>query len=493
MKMKEVCERTALTERTVRFYMQKGLLAPQTEWRNGREYSEFSEKDIETLQAIAILRELTFSIEDIRTMQTTPELIAQIVAEKRSAAKLSHESAENTFIVLDHLDTEGIDSMMTLAERAREAAVHRPHELASEPPEEVNQSGMGDRCEKVPYEIAGKWNWGAFLCPVIWGLCNHVYLALMCFIPIVGLIFPFYLAKNGNELAWQYRYWESVDEFRRVQRRWAAWTIVISAAILALYAGTWIESAKAEKDYKRDLEALQMQLTQTEEWQEIVGGRTEWVEGSEKPIEYSANTTDGNEIWEDAFNEYFADRVTVNYGEEFYYNPDRYYRLIWSVFFESWGRQDDSIPLDDSEHAYSVEVELSDATAYEFMCSVNEKMQITGVYAEESSNYVQTPISQENVDEEYQYVKDYVRKRFEEVSQTEEWKETIGEGYTVTKIWPSLILGDYIYDGKMPECKGIYIHIRAADGMEYHVSIDAEYDEDGNSYELPLYIIGDVQ
>ena len=54
MKIKEVCERTGLTERTVRFYMQKGLIAPKGEWRNGREYSEFSEPDVEMLQDLVI-------------------------------------------------------------------------------------------------------------------------------------------------------------------------------------------------------------------------------------------------------------------------------------------------------------------------------------------------------------------------------------------------------------------------------------------------------
>ena len=54
MKIKEVCERTGLTERTVRFYMQKGLIAPKGELRNGREYSEFSETDVEMLQDLVI-------------------------------------------------------------------------------------------------------------------------------------------------------------------------------------------------------------------------------------------------------------------------------------------------------------------------------------------------------------------------------------------------------------------------------------------------------
>ena len=38
MKMKEVTEQTGLTERTVRYYMEKGLIAPHGQWRNGREY-----------------------------------------------------------------------------------------------------------------------------------------------------------------------------------------------------------------------------------------------------------------------------------------------------------------------------------------------------------------------------------------------------------------------------------------------------------------------
>ena len=79
MKIKEVCERTGLTERTVRFYMQKGLIAPKGEWRNGREYSEFSEPDVEMLQAVATLRELSFSIDEILTMQRTPGAISSIV------------------------------------------------------------------------------------------------------------------------------------------------------------------------------------------------------------------------------------------------------------------------------------------------------------------------------------------------------------------------------------------------------------------------------
>lgn len=83
MKMKEVTEQTGLTERTVRYYMEKGLIAPHGQWRNGREYTEFDETDIARLKAVATLRELGFSVEAIRSMQAEPGLIPQIVAERR--------------------------------------------------------------------------------------------------------------------------------------------------------------------------------------------------------------------------------------------------------------------------------------------------------------------------------------------------------------------------------------------------------------------------
>ena len=73
MKMKEVTERTGLTERTVRYYMEKELIAPHGQWRNGREYTEFDETDIARLKAVATLRELGFSVEAIRSMQAEPD------------------------------------------------------------------------------------------------------------------------------------------------------------------------------------------------------------------------------------------------------------------------------------------------------------------------------------------------------------------------------------------------------------------------------------
>ena len=53
MQIKDVCRRTGLTERAVRFYIEKELLSPEKTWRNGREYLNFSEKGLCVLNQIA--------------------------------------------------------------------------------------------------------------------------------------------------------------------------------------------------------------------------------------------------------------------------------------------------------------------------------------------------------------------------------------------------------------------------------------------------------
>ena len=74
MRMKEICERTGLTDRAVRLYIENGLVFPErTASYSGRESIRFSEEDAAVLSRIATLRKTAFSIADIRTMTETPE------------------------------------------------------------------------------------------------------------------------------------------------------------------------------------------------------------------------------------------------------------------------------------------------------------------------------------------------------------------------------------------------------------------------------------
>jgi DNA-binding transcriptional MerR regulator len=80
MKMKEVIAQTGIPEKTVRYYEARGLIHPETQRRNGRTYHEFSVEDVEALKSILSLRQAQFSIEEILTIQQSPEKIPETVA-----------------------------------------------------------------------------------------------------------------------------------------------------------------------------------------------------------------------------------------------------------------------------------------------------------------------------------------------------------------------------------------------------------------------------
>lgn len=65
MKIKEIEERTGVARANIRFYESKGLLHPE---RQGNNYRDYSEKDVETLRKIILLRRLDMSIEDIQAV-----------------------------------------------------------------------------------------------------------------------------------------------------------------------------------------------------------------------------------------------------------------------------------------------------------------------------------------------------------------------------------------------------------------------------------------
>ncbi|MDO5783882.1 MAG: MerR family transcriptional regulator [Eubacteriales bacterium] len=65
MKIKEMEERTGIARANIRFYESKGLLHPE---RQGNNYRDYSETDVETLRKIILLRRLGLSIEDIQAV-----------------------------------------------------------------------------------------------------------------------------------------------------------------------------------------------------------------------------------------------------------------------------------------------------------------------------------------------------------------------------------------------------------------------------------------
>lgn len=126
-----------------------------------------------------------------------------------------------------------------------------------------NTSGQG-RSAAVPAEI-DCWNWGAFLLNWIWGIGNNTFIALLMFVPLVNVVMAFVLGAKGSAWAWRNKRWDSVDQFRTVQRKWALWGVVVFAASMAGCVALFFGIAGS----MRSSEAFQLSLARLEASPEV--------------------------------------------------------------------------------------------------------------------------------------------------------------------------------------------------------------------------------
>jgi hypothetical protein len=96
--------------------------------------------------------------------------------------------------------------------------------------------------QSIPPEI-DRWNWGAFLLSWIWGIGNGTPIALLTLVPLVGFVMVFVLGAKGSGWAWRNKRWDSVEHFKRVQRRWAIAGLIVwiggAALFIAAFTGTF--------------------------------------------------------------------------------------------------------------------------------------------------------------------------------------------------------------------------------------------------------------
>lgn len=122
MKIKEACERTNLTKKTIRFYEAEGLFTSDKTYRGGKEYHDYTEENIQQLLRIATLRRARFTVDEIRRMHREPAETAEIfrgyrqrlLEEKRNLdeiVKVAMEIDEETLSGSDDL----ISQMETVA------------------------------------------------------------------------------------------------------------------------------------------------------------------------------------------------------------------------------------------------------------------------------------------------------------------------------------------------------------------------------------------
>lgn len=119
MKMKEVTEKTELTERAVRLYIENGLVAPSVnESYSGRRNIEFSDEDVARLKSISVMRKAGFSIAQIKLMQNEPEKSKSILQEFIDSTKQRIETDSEIvacltpLLSLEKLDPEQISQSL---------------------------------------------------------------------------------------------------------------------------------------------------------------------------------------------------------------------------------------------------------------------------------------------------------------------------------------------------------------------------------------------
>jgi Cytochrome oxidase complex assembly protein 1 len=93
--------------------------------------------------------------------------------------------------------------------------------------------------QSIPPEI-DRWNWGAFFLNWIWGIGNGTPIALLTLVPIVGFIMMFLLGAKGSRWAWRNKRWDSVEHFKRAQRRWAIAGLIVWIGAAALFTASFL-------------------------------------------------------------------------------------------------------------------------------------------------------------------------------------------------------------------------------------------------------------
>lgn len=117
------------------------------------------------------------------------------------------------------------------------------------------ESSDVDYSTGLPKELK-KFNWGAFLLPVIWLIgnkCGSVLGGLFAIGFVINLLYKvgldeiwglvayigisIFLGIKGNELAWKNNKYEDIEEFNIIQHRWVAGIITLIILILLIISG----------------------------------------------------------------------------------------------------------------------------------------------------------------------------------------------------------------------------------------------------------------
>lgn len=150
MKIKEIEQRTGIARANVRFYESKGLLHPE---RQGNNYREYSEADVETLRKIILLRRLGLSIEDIQAVFCGELALQDAVQRARLDLQEQMEQLQGSMELCAVMQERG-DTFQTLSVDAYDALIRQREQEGKK-----FRSIVGDVLEDYRKNVLEK-NWG---------------------------------------------------------------------------------------------------------------------------------------------------------------------------------------------------------------------------------------------------------------------------------------------------------------------------------------------
>lgn len=121
MKMKEICRKTNLTERTIRYYVERGLIQPivSVSGTRGRTDYQFDNTHISLLRNISTLRKFEFSIDQILEIQRSPSVICHLAKEQAQKIEAQEQTLQRKKEVFSRISFHSINDMAQLAEALR--------------------------------------------------------------------------------------------------------------------------------------------------------------------------------------------------------------------------------------------------------------------------------------------------------------------------------------------------------------------------------------
>lgn len=126
MTRKDVCKATGLTVKTLRLYEEKGLITPERQYRNGREYRIYTPQLVEALQKIVLLRKALFTMDEIRTMQRSPDAIPKIFETYRQWLTVQEQTFRLLRQTAQNIDAGSLTSLDGLVTDLQKAARQMP-------------------------------------------------------------------------------------------------------------------------------------------------------------------------------------------------------------------------------------------------------------------------------------------------------------------------------------------------------------------------------